>query len=309
MSVANVNTNCCSRRERERCRWPSQVYGSKLAVSRLQLIAGRGCRLISGFTLIEVLVVIAIIGVLLALLLPAVQSARESSRRTLCANNLHQLAVAANLHEAAHRIFPTGGWGAAWVGDPNLGFDPKQPGGWVYNILPYIEEESLRELGKGLAGAEKQAALSQLLLTPIDVFNCPSRRLPRAYPYAGASALQNIVPPTMVAKSDYAINAEVSYEKSEVTTGDIQHARGLSKTILVGEKTVQQSHYKDGHSPGDTLTMYIGDCDDIRRTANGVPASDAESGTGFGSAHPDGCNVAMCDGTVRFVTFVQLLQP
>src|SRR5436190_20501114 len=94
------------------------------------------------FTLVELLVVMAIIGILIALLIPAVQAARESSRRATCANNLHQLAVAIKLHEETHHIFPTGGWGADWVGDPDAGFGPRQPGGWIDNILPYIEQKA-----------------------------------------------------------------------------------------------------------------------------------------------------------------------
>lgn len=123
------------------------------------------------FTLVEVLVAIGIVGILIALLLPAVQSARESSRRTSCANNVRQLAVAFNLHEQAQHFFPTGGWGADWVGDPDRGFDDKQPGGWIYNILPFIEESSLRALGKGLPDSAKRTAAAQMLQIPIPILN------------------------------------------------------------------------------------------------------------------------------------------
>jgi prepilin-type N-terminal cleavage/methylation domain-containing protein len=105
---------------------------------------------VSAFTLVEVLVVIAIIGLLVAITLPAVQMARETSRRTSCANNLRQQAVAVKLHEETHEIFPTGGWGGEWMGDPDVGYGPKQPGGWIYNILSYIEQDNLRQLGRGL---------------------------------------------------------------------------------------------------------------------------------------------------------------
>ena len=91
--------------------------------------------------------VIAIIGILIALLLPAVQAARESARQLTCATNLKQLSLAVINHQDTHGFYPTGGWGWDWVGDPDRGFgnqpDPKQPGGWVFSILPFIEQEDL----------------------------------------------------------------------------------------------------------------------------------------------------------------------
>jgi len=89
-----------------------------------------------GFTLVELMVVVTIIGILMGLMLPAVQAARESARRTQCQNNLKQLGLAAQSHHVALRQFPTGGWGCLWVGDPDRGYGPKQPGGWVRAIAP-----------------------------------------------------------------------------------------------------------------------------------------------------------------------------
>ncbi|MAT72903.1 MAG: hypothetical protein CMJ58_25765 [Planctomycetaceae bacterium] len=262
-----------------------------------------------GVTLIELLVVIAIIGALVGLLLPAVEMARESARRSSCANHLHQQAVAVKLHEEAHKIYPTGGWGAEWIGDPDRGFGPKQPGGWIYNVLPYIEQGSLREIGKGQSEVPKKAALVKLLETPLEVFNCPSRRLDRLYVYAGPPSLENVIPPERVAKSDYVINKQVSSLKSEIIVSEIQLRRGLSKTVLVGEKSVAQAKYQDGGSPGDGLAMYAGDCDDIGRDVSGQPTPDSSGGSGYGSAHPSGCNVAAADGAVRFVSYDEELQP
>src|SRR6185436_17064943 len=119
----------------------------------------RICR--RGFTLVELLVVIAIIGILIALLLPAVQAAREAARVAQCKNNLRQSGLAAQSHLAAYKTFPTGGWGWSWVGDADRGNGINQPGGWVYNVLPFIEGGSIRNLGKGMGTTEKYAAHSQ----------------------------------------------------------------------------------------------------------------------------------------------------
>ena len=94
-----------------------------------------------GFTLVELLVVIAIIGALVALLLPAVQAAREAARSAQCKNNLKQVGLACQVHLSSQKTFPSAGWGWGWVGDADRGFSYNQPGGWVYNILPFCITE------------------------------------------------------------------------------------------------------------------------------------------------------------------------
>ena len=99
------------------------------------------------FTLVELLVVITIIGILIALLLPAVQQAREAARRAQCSNNLKQASLAMLQHEEKYKFLPTGGWGWFWVGLPDRGMGKTQPGGWLYCILPFIEQQPLYDLG------------------------------------------------------------------------------------------------------------------------------------------------------------------
>jgi hypothetical protein len=167
-------------------------------------------------SLVELLVVIAIVGLLVALLLPTLQSAREAARRTVCTVNLRQLAVACLAHEHAHGFLPTGGWGGAWTGDPNRGFGVRQPGGWAFNLLPFIEQESLRDLGSGLTDAEAKADLAVVRLqTPLPVFACPTRRGHATWPFdAGknprplnvAAVPAAVRRPAAVARGDYAAN-------------------------------------------------------------------------------------------------------
>ena len=124
-----------------------------------------------GFTLVELLVVIAIIGILVALLLPAIQAAREAARRTDCKNRLKQIGLALQNHASTLRVFPTGG---AVIypkiedyvaGGKPLGPD-KQGLGWAYQILPYLEEGALQGL----------VTQDQLQAATIPLYVCPSRR-------------------------------------------------------------------------------------------------------------------------------------
>jgi len=150
-----------------------------------------------GFSLVELLVVITIIGILVALLLPAVQAAREAARRAQCTNHLKQIALGFLQHEEKQKFLPTGGWSYNMVGDPDRGFGIHQPGGWDFSVLPYVEQLALYNLGSGAAqgSAAQSAAFAQRIQTPLAVMNCPTRRpimlLPTVqsqytYPYSTA---------------------------------------------------------------------------------------------------------------------------
>jgi len=161
------------------------------------------------FTLVELLVVIAIIGVLVALLLPAVQAAREAARRTQCSNHLKQIALGSQMHIDAHGHLPTCGWG--WVGDPDRGFGRDQPGGWCFNLLPFMEQRNIHAMsadGEPERVTDGQKARAKAMIeTPVEFFNCPSRRSQGVFENTHPNAPVNAEKPAVIARSDYAANA------------------------------------------------------------------------------------------------------
>ncbi len=268
-----------------------------------------------GFTLVELLVVITIIGILIGLLLPAVQSAREAARRLQCSNHLKQLALACLTHESTHGHFPTGGWGWEWVGDPDQGFGQNQPGSWVYNVLPFIEQQSLRNLGSGITdAAARKTALTQLCKTPVSILHCPSRRRATTTMVKTHWAPKNANFTTNVAKTDYAISAGnpaatdifvgpsslsegmnpsywtsrqssvetthngISYQRSMVTMADVRD--GSSNTYLIGEKFLNPKAYQSiaaFYDTGDNEVAYSGYNRDFHRSTAHRAFQDNES--------------------------------
>ena len=178
--------------------------------------ATRHCRT-TAFTLVELLVVITIIGILIALLLPAVQAAREAARRTQCSNNLKQLALGCISHEHATGRFPTNGWGCGWTGDADRGNDWRQPAGWIYNVLPFIEQQDLHDMGAGLSGAAKSGAHGQRSIVPLGVLYCPTRRPAAVYARFVYHGTPNTTAMPAVTRNDYVANGGDCY--TNATTG------------------------------------------------------------------------------------------
>lgn len=302
----------------------------------------RNLKSLHGFTLVELLVVITIIGILIALLLPAVQAAREAARRMQCTNNLKQLGLGVLMHEESQGFYPTGGWYCLSIGDPDRGFLAKpgssswvmvdgQPGGWFYNILPYIELASIHDVGLGQTAAVKKDLWSKQVAQPISLAFCPSRRqsATTALGIATGAAWENINAPASLARNDYAINSGGSVASPSVPTASSQTGisfycsairlsdvtDGTSNTYMAGEKCVNPDSYLDGMDYADAASVYGGHDWQIARwtyydattPSNSYRPRQDTPGVlyvgGFGSAHTGGLNMAFCDGSVQSISY------
>jgi prepilin-type N-terminal cleavage/methylation domain-containing protein/prepilin-type processing-associated H-X9-DG protein len=210
----------------------------------------------SGFTLVELLVVITIIGILIALLLPAVQAAREAARRSQCLNNLKQLGLALHNHHDIKQKFPPGTppdtdpWKASGTADANYGSN------WKIQILPFIEQTGLYNKwqfygGSGYYNAQNLALLYNYM---ISVYRCPSTVFPdfstRAHHgmytsyTAVAGSVTDISPAAYtVSPSNIVSDHGILGYKSQVKMAEITD--GTSNTILVGE---QSNHLRDANN-------------------------------------------------------------
>jgi prepilin-type N-terminal cleavage/methylation domain-containing protein len=289
-----------------------------------------------GFTLVELLVVIAIIGTLVGLLLPAVQAARESSRRSTCQNNLKQLGVALHHHHDAMRVFPRGNRcttsalppASPSPGDPTATREP-----WTIAILPYAENAALyNRFDFKQAFSSHVAQSNQDTTLPITnpnpaaqntrnpLFNCPSDpgvpTAPLKNNYFGVMggvsvSGQGAAWVNGTACCRYEIhNRGILFLNS--ATGIKNITDGTSKTFLVGETIYQFSpttHYGWGQGARTSTGGYLQNVAATKNQINSKPQLEAAGThvhviwqTTFSSSHPGGTQFLTADGGVSFVS-------
>jgi len=209
--------------------------------------------------------VIAIIGILVALLLPAVQAARESARRSQCVNNLKQLGIAAHLFADSYKFLPSAGWGDWWVGCPDQPMGERQPGSWAYQLLGHIEEANRAGVGRGFKCGDpnSRALIGQMVATAVSIFYCPSRRAAQPYPVPDfGRQIRNFDPPPFAGRSDYAGNIgdipSLSADKGPASLADYD-THGWSNsgpTFVVSANNIAKSLSRGPCSTGHTGVVF-----------------------------------------------------
>ncbi len=283
----------------------------------------------TGFTLVELLVVITIIGILIALLLPAVQAAREAARRMQCTNNLTKIGLALHLYHEQNNALPAG-WRAY---DPNgLPYAQGNPGwGWAANILPFVEQSNV---ANNLLNYNKPITDSTNAIgstTSLPLFRCPSDISNNTFAfvpttgssvtlatgnYAGVFGTRDVhscygLPAGTVCTSDLCAALAGSTTQPGSSNGVFSHNSsirfadikdGLSQTFAAGERNTNTA-ISDGTTwvgaPPNTDSCSPGL---VIATAGYPPNSPANDTHDFSSNHPSGTNFLMCDGSVHMIT-------
>ncbi|MEW4563124.1 DUF1559 domain-containing protein [Bremerella sp. JC770] len=284
-----------------------------------------------GFTLVELLVVIAIIGVLIALLLPAVQQAREAARRMQCTNNLKQLSLSLHNYHDSLGSFPPGwiylasGRGTSTLGDPSFG--------WGTFVLPYIEQSALFDQMN--PGTVDYASVPDTLAeTKLDAFICPSDNPPGPVVFSSHSqgpsnysavmgrfdllaagtfhspAVSSVTNPFYDRTDDDNLKFKpdgVFGPNSEIRFADITD--GTSNTLSFGEKSQLHGNAKAvwmgprlDKCAGCSVGAVFGTVGVVDFAINEDGGSDGwQEERVFTSRHPGGAIFALCDGSTRFI--------
>lgn len=269
----------------------------------------------AAFTLVELLVVIAIIGLLMALLLPAIQAAREASRRSQCANSLRQIGVALQTYESAQRALPSGYISEFVSGGTDIG-----PGwGWAALLLNYLEEGSLHALLRFDRAIEDPVNL-QTRTTTISVYLCASDPAPPTWAALRDDPSQSKI--CDVAAANYVGmygNTEpgidgngLFFRNSHVRFREITD--GTSHTIAVGERShalgeatwvgsVTGAMLAPGVADGiGTFEFEHGSTMVLGHTGENVGPGDPQGEADmFHSLHSGGVNFVFADGHVSFL--------
>lgn len=269
----------------------------------------------AGFTLIELLVVITIIGILIALLLPAVQAAREAARRMHCANNLKQMGLAANQYLEMNGVFP-----ASWVnGEERIA--------WARSLLPYLEQNALYDSWDSSIGF-LEGRNGDLAATYLSVYKCPSAPSLPVYSYERSG-----FPPRYgtndykgcdgVLASDPILTSwgRTGWVRGVISRVPMSSARiqdGLSNTILLVESVGGTDLFGPGGKPGTPDRIwYPTDGAWVGRSLSGLFPTVGAIAIGLTtpggincsnmydhgpySFHPGGAQVVFCDGSVHFL--------
>ncbi len=261
-----------------------------MAASRGECRDG-GWRPGAGFTLVELLVVIAIIGILIALLLPAVQAAREAARRMQCTNNLKQIGLAMHTYHDSLRSFPLGSSRAS------DGFT------WYSFILPYMEQRPLYDVLKPDARAIPAATAGTPIMTQLGMYRCPSDSGDLLNPhYKGYPTANYVASGTMFSAPSNSMHWKIFVRMAAITDGlsntFIVSERGLfdRSTAAVWSGNVTTAGSFKFHSTRPINTPYLPETATVS-----VSTDPWYSRFTVTSRHPGGANFAFCDGSVHFI--------